>query len=156
FIAGTSGAVFMVWGAHLSQSAYWNLSVSGNANGAKLISGSPWHIRTQNLTDNGGTSRSKNQGRSIQPSALLFQPTLSPIIYNAATNQPITAAQQVANVQVYDPSTVGLAPGETTAPTGTVTYYFYNTATPVLGTPTPVFTDPEPVGTHSINTAHLA
>src|SRR5262249_13874357 len=39
---------------------------------------------------------------------------------------------------------------------GTVTYYFYNTATPVLGTTTPVFTDPEPVGTHSINTAHLA
>jgi hypothetical protein len=40
--------------------------------------------------------------------------------------------------QVYDTATVTGVAGKT--PTGTVTYYFYNTATPVLGTTTPVST----------------
>src|SRR5260370_1446557 len=37
-----------------------------------------------------------------------------------------------------------------------LTYNFYNTATPVLGTTVPVFTDTEAVGTDSISTAALA
>jgi hypothetical protein len=36
-----------------------------------------------------------------------------------------------------------------------VTYYFYNTTTPVFGTTTPVFTDTQPVGTDSKSTGAL-
>src|SRR5262249_15326491 len=88
--AGGSGAVFMVWGGHLAQSAYWFNNAPPN--GAGQISGAPWHMRTQNLTDAGVTSGGKNQDRSIQPSALVQKvtPTLSTAIFTS-TNQPVTS-----------------------------------------------------------------
>ncbi|MDP9301156.1 MAG: DUF11 domain-containing protein, partial [Actinomycetota bacterium] len=65
---------FFLWGAHIAQSAYWNESNGGSANGAATISGAPWHMRTQNLDGSGN----KNQDRSIQPSAIaVVQPNIS-------------------------------------------------------------------------------
>ncbi|TMK36025.1 MAG: DUF11 domain-containing protein [Actinobacteria bacterium] len=70
----TSDWAFFLWGAHIAQSAYWNESNGGDANGAATISGAPWHMRTQQLDD----SSNKNQDRSIQPSALaVVQPNIS-------------------------------------------------------------------------------
>ena len=70
----TSDWAFFLWGAHIAQSAYWNESNGGAANGAATISGAPWHMRTQQL-DN---SSNKNQDRSIQPSAIaVVQPNIS-------------------------------------------------------------------------------
>jgi len=70
----TSDWAFFLWGAHIAQSAYWNESNGGAANGAATISGAPWHMRTQQL-DN---SANKNQDRSIQPSAIaVVQPNIS-------------------------------------------------------------------------------
>src|SRR5206468_302039 len=70
----TSDWAFFLWGAHIAQSAYWNESNGGAANGAATISGAPWHMRTQQLDD----SSNKNQDRSIQPSAIaVVQPNIS-------------------------------------------------------------------------------
>ena len=63
----TSGsAALFAWGGHLAQSAYWK-TTANNPNGAAMISGAPWHMRTQQL-DN---TSNKNQDRSIQPSAIV-------------------------------------------------------------------------------------
>ncbi len=71
----TSDWAFFLWGAHIAQSAYWNESNGGAANGAATISGAPWHMRTQALDEANGN---KNQDRSIQPSAIaVVQPNLS-------------------------------------------------------------------------------
>ncbi len=66
------------------------------------------------------------------------QPTVSvsTAIYNASTNQLISG-NQALGTSVYDSATVNAAPS---TPTGTVTYYFYNTTTPVFGTTAPVST----------------
>ena len=57
-------------------------------------------------------------------------------IDNAATGAPISGNQPLGT-SVYDTATVMGAPF---TPAGTVTYYFYNTASPVYGTTTPVST----------------
>ena len=57
-------------------------------------------------------------------------------IYNASTNQPVSGTQALGT-SVYDTATVSGSPA---TPTGTVTYYFYDTASPVYGTTTPVGT----------------
>jgi hypothetical protein len=62
----TGPAVLFAWGGHLAQSSYWNSSIGGAADGASLVSGAPWHVRTLGLDGSG----SKNQDRSIQPSAI--------------------------------------------------------------------------------------
>jgi hypothetical protein len=62
--------------------------------------------------------------------------SVSTAIYNAATNQPISGSQ-LAGTSVYDTATVS---GSPFTPTGTVTYYFYNTSTPTYGTTTPAST----------------
>ena len=63
----TRSAVLMAWGGHLAQSSYWDTSAGGGPDGAKMVSGAPWHMRTLNL-DGGGA---RNQDRSIQPSAIV-------------------------------------------------------------------------------------
>ncbi len=63
--AGT--AVLLAWGGHLGQSAYWNRLNGGPSDGAAMVSGSPWHMRTLQLDGTGN----KNQDRSISPSAIV-------------------------------------------------------------------------------------
>jgi hypothetical protein len=60
-------AVLLAWGGHLAQSRYWNRADGGEADGASLVSGAPWHVRTTGLDGAGN----KNQDRSIQPSAIV-------------------------------------------------------------------------------------
>jgi hypothetical protein len=60
-------AVLMAWGGHLAQSAYWDTAGGGARDGASLVSGAPWHMRTLRLDGSGN----KNQDRSIQPSAIV-------------------------------------------------------------------------------------
>jgi hypothetical protein len=63
----TGSAVLLAWGGHLAQSSYWNTAAGGARDGASLVSGAPWHMRTLGL-DGGGN---RNQDRSIQPSAVV-------------------------------------------------------------------------------------
>jgi hypothetical protein len=81
----TSGSrVLLAWGGHLAQSSFWNAQAGGPADGARMVSGAPWHVRTLGLDGSG----SKNQDRSIQPSAIVGElppggsvaPTLPPVI----------------------------------------------------------------------------
>src|SRR4029453_13483908 len=63
----TRAAVLLAWGGHLAQSAYWDTSRGGPRDGASMVSGAPWHVRTLQLDGSGN----KNQDRSIQPSAIV-------------------------------------------------------------------------------------
>jgi uncharacterized repeat protein (TIGR01451 family) len=114
----TSDWAFFLWGAHIAQSAYWNESNGGSANGAATISGAPWHMRTQQLDD----SSNKNQDRSIQPSAIaVVQPNIS--VTKTADQGTINAGDTAAftivvtnngpgtanNVTVNDPLPAGVA-----------------------------------------------
>ena len=63
----TGPAVLLAWGGHLAQSAYWDTSGGGPRDGASMVSGSPWHMRTLQLDGSGN----KNQDRSISPSAII-------------------------------------------------------------------------------------
>ena len=60
-------AVLLAWGGHLGQSSYWDTAAGGARDGASLVSGAPWHVRTLQLDGTGN----KNQDRSIQPSAIV-------------------------------------------------------------------------------------
>jgi hypothetical protein len=60
-------AVLLAWGGHLAQSSYWDTAGGGARDGASLVSGAPWHVRTLQLDGAGN----KNQDRSIQPSAIV-------------------------------------------------------------------------------------
>jgi hypothetical protein len=59
--------VLLAWGGHLAQSSYWDTAGGGARDGASLVSGAPWHVRTLKLDGSGN----KNQDRSIQPSAIV-------------------------------------------------------------------------------------
>lgn len=63
----TGTAVLLAWGGHLAQSSYWDTAGGGARDGASLVSGAPWHVRTLKLDGAGN----KNQDRSIQPSAIV-------------------------------------------------------------------------------------
>jgi hypothetical protein len=63
----TRSAVLLSWGGHLAQSAYWDTKRGGPRDGASMVSGAPWHMRTLQLDGSGN----KNQDRSIQPSAIV-------------------------------------------------------------------------------------
>ena len=64
-------------------------------------------------------------------------PSVGTAIENSATNSPPPAGGDALGATVYDTATVtGPASGPT--PTGTVTYYFFDTAMPVFGTTIPV------------------
>ena len=114
----TSDWAFFLWGAHIAQSAYWNESNGGAANGAATISGAPWHMRTQQLDG----SANKNQDRSIQPSAIaVVQPNIS--VTKTADQGTINAGDMAAftivvtnngpgtanNVTLNDPLPAGVA-----------------------------------------------
>ncbi len=154
--AGTDGAVFLRWGGHIAQSAYWNNSASsGNLNGAKQISGAPWHMQTLNLTDNGTTGGGKDQDRSIQPSALVPLPTTLSTVIDEASPSAITGVTAVPlGAVVFDTATLAGA----VAPTGTVTYEFFTNS---AGTGTPFSTQTVTLNANgtvpdSSNTAPLA
>ena len=66
-------------------------------------------------------------------------PSVSTTIHDSVTNLPPPAAGDPLGSKVYDTATVTGIPGFT--PTGTVTYNFYNTATPVYGTTVPSTTE---------------
>jgi uncharacterized repeat protein (TIGR01451 family) len=115
----TSDWAFFLWGAHIAQSAYWNESNGGDANGAATISGAPWHMRTQALDESNGN---KNQDRSIQPSAIaVVQPNIS--VTKTADQGTINAGDTAAftivvtnngpgtanNVTLNDPLPAGVA-----------------------------------------------
>ena len=88
----TRSSVLLAWGGHLAQSAYWDTSRGGPRDGASMVSGAPWHIRTLQLDGSGN----KNQDRSIQPSAIvgelppfaLAPPTPTPRPTNPAAAPP--------------------------------------------------------------------
>jgi hypothetical protein len=75
-------AVLLAWGGHLAQSAYWDRSGGGASDGASMVSGAPWHMRTLQLDGSGN----KNQDRSIQPSAIVGE--LAPFALAPPTPTP--------------------------------------------------------------------
>jgi hypothetical protein len=78
----TGAAVLLAWGGHLAQSAYWNRSIGGSSDGAAMVSGAPWHMRSLQLDGTGN----KNQDRSIQPSAIVGE--LPPLALAPPTPTP--------------------------------------------------------------------
>lgn len=116
----TRSAVLLAWGGHLAQSAYWDTSKGGARDGASMVSGAPWHVRTLQLDGSGN----KNQDRSIQPSAIvgelppfaLAPPTPTP----RPTSPPKPAPQANPPAGGSNPGTPhgpGAAPGVTVPPT---------------------------------------
>jgi hypothetical protein len=104
----TGSAVLLAWGGHLAQSSYWNKAGGGTPDGASLVSGAPWHVRTLGLDGSG----SRNQDRSIQPSAIVGElppagvapPTRPPVIppfgpANPRATPPDTASDQAIDRQ---------------------------------------------------------
>jgi hypothetical protein len=75
-------AVELAWGGHLAQSAFWDVAVGGQRDGAGQVSGAPWHMRTLQLDGSGN----RNQDRSIQPSAIVGE--LPPRALAPATPTP--------------------------------------------------------------------
>ena len=78
----TGSGVLLAWGGHLGQSAYWNRLIGGVSDGAAMVSGSPWHMRTLQLDGSGN----KNQDRSISPSAIVGE--LPPFALAPPTPRP--------------------------------------------------------------------
>jgi hypothetical protein len=83
----TGKAVLLAWGGHLGQSAYWNRLNGGPSDGAAMVSGSPWHMRTLQLDGSGN----KNQDRSISPSAIVGE--LPPFALAPPTSAPAGPAR---------------------------------------------------------------
>jgi len=106
-------AVLLAWGGHLAQSSYWNSAGGGERDGASLVSGAPWHVRTLGLDGAGN----KNQDRSIQPSAIVGE--LAPQALLPATPRPTaapTAAPRATPRPTPRPTPVAARP--TSAPGG--------------------------------------
>jgi hypothetical protein len=95
----TGPAVLLAWGGHLAQSSYWNRSGGGTPDGASLVSGAPWHVRTLGLDGSG----SRNQDRSIQPSAIVGE--LPPGGVAPPTQRPVIPPFGPANPKVTPPDT---------------------------------------------------
>jgi uncharacterized repeat protein (TIGR01451 family) len=102
----SADAVLLAWGGHIAQSAYWK-TTGGADNGASVINGAPWHMRTQQLDGSGN----RNQDRSIQPSAIQSLPSLD-------------VRKTASSTQV--------APGETFTYTVTVSNTGSRSASPVV------------------------
>ena len=83
-----SPGVLLAGSGHLARSSYWNAPT--DPDGAGEVTGAPWHMRTLNL-DGGGAA---NQDRSIQPSALVEDPTLS-IVKTANPVGPVSAGTNI-------------------------------------------------------------
>jgi len=86
----TGKAVLLAWGGHLAQSAYWDKANGGPRDGAAMVSGAPWHMRTLQLDGAGN----KNQDRSIQPSAIVGE--LPPQALAPPTPRPTAAPTPAA------------------------------------------------------------
>jgi hypothetical protein len=105
----TRSAVLLSWGGHLAQSAYWDRSRGGASDGASMVSGAPWHMRTLQLDGSGN----KNQDRSIQPSAIvgelapfaLAPPTPTPRPTNPPSNPSNPGTPPPANPPPANPPT---------------------------------------------------
>ena len=82
----TGPAVLLAWGGHLAQSAYWDRAAGGARDGAAMVSGAPWHMRTLQLDASGN----KNQDRSIQPSAIVGELPPFALAPPAPTPRPTT------------------------------------------------------------------
>jgi hypothetical protein len=120
----TGPAVLLAWGGHLAQSAYWDTSGGGARDGASMVSGAPWHMRTLQL-DNSGN---KNQDRSIQPSAIVgelppFALAPGPAPTPAPTPRPIAPAPTPRPGVTAPPGAVTVTPRPriTIPPTSTLT-----------------------------------
>ena len=111
--------------------ASYTLSTSGTVAGTYV-----WSASYRPDGNNNGTSEMGNAHNGEQTVVNPASPGISTAIDNAATYQPIRG-NQPPNTSVDDTATVT---GTPFMPTGTVTYYFYNTATPIYGTTTPVHT----------------
>jgi hypothetical protein len=112
-------AVLLAWGGHLAQSAYWDTSRGGARDGASMVSGAPWHMRTLQLDGSGN----KNQDRSIQPSAIVGE--LPPFALAPPTPTPRPTAPPAAKPPATNPpggggSNPGAPAGPVTAPNWTV------------------------------------
>jgi hypothetical protein len=108
----TGKAVLLAWGGHLAQSAYWDTASGGPRDGASMVSGAPWHMRTLKLDGSGN----KNQDRSIQPSAIVGE--LPPLALAPATPRP-TATPTPAAPGVTPRPTAGAPAGGGGGGTGT-------------------------------------
>jgi hypothetical protein len=98
-------AVLLAWGGHLGQSAYWNRLNGGPSDGAAMVSGSPWHMRTLQLDGSGN----KNQDRSISPSAIVG--ALPPFALAPPTPTPRPTAPPAAPGRTPGGGGGGGAPG---------------------------------------------
>jgi hypothetical protein len=107
----TGAAVLMAWGGHLAQSAYWDTAAGGARDGASMVSGAPWHMRTLQLDGTGN----KNQDRSIQPSAIVGE--LPPRALAPATPPPTAAPTPAAPRTTPRPTTPGSGGGTPNTPT---------------------------------------
>jgi hypothetical protein len=124
----TGSAVLLAWGGHLAQSAYWDKASGGARDGAAMVSGAPWHMRTLQIDGAGN----KNQDRSIQPSAIVGE--LPPLALAPATPRPTarpTPAAPAATPRPTAPPAAGGGGGGTGAPN-----------TPAGATTLPVLTPP--------------
>jgi hypothetical protein len=122
----TGSAVLLAWGGHLAQSRYWDTAAGGARDGASLVSGAPWHMRTLQLDGAGN----KNQDRSIQPSAIVGElppqalaptprPTPAPPRAPAPTQRPRSNPGQPnaptdPNPAAHDPGPLGTVPPTST------------------------------------------
>jgi hypothetical protein len=115
----TGSAVLLAWGGHLAQSRYWDTAGGGARDGASLVSGAPWHMRTLQLDGSGN----KNQDRSIQPSAIVGElppQALSPTPRPTARPTPAAPAPPPTSGSHADPNSRSvISPNVTPPPTST-------------------------------------
>lgn len=121
----TGSAVLLAWGGHLAQSRYWDTAGGGARDGASLVSGAPWHMRTLQLDGAGN----KNQDRSIQPSAIVGElpaqalaptprPTPRPPVVSAPTSPPSRPGEPDGpGAAAPDPGPIGTVPPTSTGTT---------------------------------------
>jgi hypothetical protein len=105
----TRSAVLLAWGGHLAQSAYWDKARGGPRDGASMVSGAPWHMRTLQLDGSGN----KNQDRSIQPSAIVGELPPFALAPPTPTPRPTNPPNNPGN-----PGNPGNPPGGSTTVTG--------------------------------------
>jgi hypothetical protein len=114
YFESTGKAVLLAWGGHLAQSAYWDTASGGPRDGAAMVSGAPWHMRTLQIDGAGN----KNQDRSIQPSAIVGE--LPPLALAPATPHPTARPTPAAPAATPRPTArpTPRAPGATAPPAG--------------------------------------
>jgi hypothetical protein len=103
----TRSAVLLAWGGHLAQSAYWDSARGGPRDGASMVSGAPWHMRTLQLDGSGN----KNQDRSIQPSAIVGELPPFALAPPAPTPRPTNPPSNPGSGNPGNPPSGGNPPG---------------------------------------------